>query len=503
MAVFDLERQRMCVRIVYDGIASAGKTTNLRQLCELFATQHKSSIESPEELRGRTLYFDWVQIAAGMVCGFPLLCQVITVPGQVVLNPRRREILASADVVIYVCNSSRAAVDATCEGLGIFRRLESEMGRNTPLVLQANKQDQADALSGAALARAVEIPTAAHVEAIASEGIGVVDTFVTAVRAIVRSIQQRVERDALRIQVKPSERKNALLGRLRQIEIEPNAAAEMILTEALASIAIAEPARPIKKNREPKIEAPQHRPPPLPTENVPTGFIWPAHTGRATLQALGRDGALDETSPVGESGVVVHRVGQRVLRTSLACRYSDSETARQALVKAARERTQLAPILLSESVLVVTGAADNASWLWTVTSVAEPLVDWMRSSAASDPVLRQVIFGSLAHALIEGAALASKHGLSCDLSLAQFGVHQRSVVYIGEIASARASERDVGDFIAAAATELAHHGIEIEPFLRAIEREITERTSASDIAKIEPAVRTARSNLGMRREVDA
>ena len=71
MVAFDVEQQRMCVRVVYDGVASAGKTTNLRQLAELFATQRTCELFSPAEMDGRTLYFDWLQIAAGMVCGFP------------------------------------------------------------------------------------------------------------------------------------------------------------------------------------------------------------------------------------------------------------------------------------------------------------------------------------------------------------------------------------------------------------------------------------------------
>ena len=36
MPVFDKDEQRVVVRIVYDGPAKAGKTTNLRRLCEHF-----------------------------------------------------------------------------------------------------------------------------------------------------------------------------------------------------------------------------------------------------------------------------------------------------------------------------------------------------------------------------------------------------------------------------------------------------------------------------------
>ena len=74
MAIFDPVLQRIAVRVVYDGVAFAGKTTNLKQLCTLFAAQRSNELHTPAELRGRTLFFDWMQIMAGAVCGFPLLC---------------------------------------------------------------------------------------------------------------------------------------------------------------------------------------------------------------------------------------------------------------------------------------------------------------------------------------------------------------------------------------------------------------------------------------------
>src|ERR1700760_3712132 len=128
MPVFDIEQQRMCVRVVYDGAASAGKTTNVRQLAELFATQRTCEVFSPAELNGRTLYFDWLQIAAGMACGVPLVCQVITVPGQQVLTPRRKHLLTTADVVVHVCDSDEFSVARASEGLALFDEVERARG---------------------------------------------------------------------------------------------------------------------------------------------------------------------------------------------------------------------------------------------------------------------------------------------------------------------------------------------------------------------------------------
>ena len=109
MAVYDLARRRLCVRVVYDGPAGAGKTTNVRQLAGAFASQRWGELETREELAGRTLWFDWLQIRAGVVCGMPLLCQIVTVPGQLALTPRRARRTARPRPPGWVCSFPLAA----------------------------------------------------------------------------------------------------------------------------------------------------------------------------------------------------------------------------------------------------------------------------------------------------------------------------------------------------------------------------------------------------------
>ena len=113
MAIYDQEQQKVVVRIVYDGPARAGKTTNMRQLAECFSLRSRSEIYVPEEMDGRTLYFDWMQLDGGLVAGEALRCQFLTVPGQRGLATRRKRILQSADVVVFVCSSARRSQDTT------------------------------------------------------------------------------------------------------------------------------------------------------------------------------------------------------------------------------------------------------------------------------------------------------------------------------------------------------------------------------------------------------
>ena len=150
MAVFDPSEQRLVLRVVYDGAAGAGKTTNIRQLGSLFVAQRITQVVSPAELNGRTLFFDWMQISAGAVCGFPLICQVVSVPGQAAFTARRRQLLESADVVVFVCDSSKEKLNDAVDALLLADELVLPTGEALPLVFQANKQDQEDAVDGKA-----------------------------------------------------------------------------------------------------------------------------------------------------------------------------------------------------------------------------------------------------------------------------------------------------------------------------------------------------------------
>ena len=56
MAVLDVDRNAVVIRIVYDGPPHAGKTTSLRAL----AGSLGQTLYSPAEQAGRTLFFDWM-----------------------------------------------------------------------------------------------------------------------------------------------------------------------------------------------------------------------------------------------------------------------------------------------------------------------------------------------------------------------------------------------------------------------------------------------------------
>jgi signal recognition particle receptor subunit beta len=507
MAVFDLGQQRMCVRVVYDGVASAGKTTNLRQLAELFATQKTCELLSPAEMDGRTLYFDWLQIAAGMVCGFPLVCQAITVPGQLVLTPRRRHLLATADVVVHVCDSEEGAVGRALEGLALFEEVERARGEKLPLVIQANKQDQAGALSGAALLGLLARPGVPIVEAIASEGIGVVDTFVAAVRGAVRSIQARVEKGEFRVTIQQAESAAIVLERLRAVEVDPEWAIELMLEEASNAFTVGEALAndvdlPSAEGTEGEGTNAASSPmraselclpaevlvPALPTEHVPTGFIWPAHTGRTALRALCAEREMRAPVALDRAGAARLALGDFVLSTSSERRFESSEAARQALVRAARERTQLGPLLAPETVLVAQPAADGSTWLWTIVP-RMPTIERLVGSRDPSELPPATVLAAFGGALADALKAQASHGAALVLSPSLFGMRHGLVRYVGEpganwIGAAEGARRDVGRALLASLSTLASLCSDIEPAVAALESAIGARLSSEERATL-------------------
>ena len=465
MAIFDPVEQRMCIRIVYDGAGGTGKTTNLGALCNLFAVQNRTELFSPGEMDGRTLYFDWVQIMAGLVCGYPLMCQVISVPGQTVLTPRRRHLLSTADVVVLVCDSSASGVERAREGLRMIDELGGES--RLPLVVQANKQDQVRAVSGVELLRQLGREAVPVVEAIATGGIGVIDTFVTAVRTVSKELSARSAAGTLNIAVGRAPGAAQLLERLEEQELDPEWAAELFLEEAQASLLVEGgfdvPAAIVESRR--------GAAPTLPQADVETGFVWPAHTGRLTLGTLQAD---DTSAALDDDGRVVAKVSGLLLSSSRAERFEDREEARQALVRAARERTQLEQLLAPGTVLVVQASRDAAYWLWRV----RPEVETLETAYSKNEDGREGYLRDYSVALVDLIRICLRNGYAATLSPASFGYAEGHLRYLGELTTG--SDLAMPLAVNAAMDAVARLGWDSQRFLASFEEELSHRLTGDE-----------------------
>lgn len=171
------------MRVVYDGAPGAGKTTNVRWLHEHLLRLREGTLASPDSPGRQTQFFDARDFPGGYLDGTPIRGQVLSVPGQTELRARRRHLLALADAVVFVASplpedhpESRARI----RSLGALL-----LERRTPLVVQVNKLDLANTpLDGVADALRLD-PDVPLLGARAHEGLGVADTFLTAMRLAV------------------------------------------------------------------------------------------------------------------------------------------------------------------------------------------------------------------------------------------------------------------------------------------------------------------------------
>lgn len=176
---------------MYYGPAMSGKTTNVQILHGIVPDKQRGELHTMATAEERTLFFDYVPVQLGSVAGFSAKFKLFTVPGQVFYKETRRVVLQGADAVVFVADSSAARADANIDALIDLEENLRAHGldlASIPLVIQYNKRDAADARSVADLQTDLNPFGVPHVEAIAFEGRGVMETL----RAITDLAGQRI-----------------------------------------------------------------------------------------------------------------------------------------------------------------------------------------------------------------------------------------------------------------------------------------------------------------------
>ncbi len=180
MSLINSVNRTIEVKIVYYGPGLSGKTTNLRKLKELLATERTGELMVLDTHGDRTLFFDWMPVDLGKVKGFDVKIQLYTVPGQVRYNNTRKQVLKGVDGVVFVADSQRAAAEQNEFSYeNLKENLQEVVGKDIediPLVIQCNKQDLGDVMAPRELARLLGAEHRNYIKAIASQGEGVLET---------------------------------------------------------------------------------------------------------------------------------------------------------------------------------------------------------------------------------------------------------------------------------------------------------------------------------------
>jgi signal recognition particle receptor subunit beta len=383
MALVDPATDQLVVRIVYDGPAYAGKSTSLRAL----ASSLGSAAFSAGEADGRTLYFDWVDYLGGRFEGMPIRCQIVAVPGQQVLAQRRRLLLETADVVIFVVDSRPAALAENQRAFELLRDVLRPAEPPVAVVAQANKRDLPEALDLDELRAALGDGALAMTEAVADRGEGVRETFVLAVRLALDRVRELWTSRTLP-RIAPAIADGAsLLAMMQEIE---EGRGETLVSVGLgcgdrrlsAGLSITSSGASASGRQE---TAPASSGAPLaPDATVPSGLVWPPVEGRVMVHEATRvPPQLEQV----RRGDWVGTSREWRLRSPRAALFFDLEEGRSALVAWARWHTAAAARLSPRRCLVLARATPDGAdektadgpcpgWrLWQVVERARSLAD--------------------------------------------------------------------------------------------------------------------------------
>lgn len=369
MAHIDARSGEVVIRIVYDGASSAGKSANIEQLRALISQQRSGLVRKHPGAAGeRTSLFDWLEFAGGYVDGRRVRYQILSTPGLPEFGRRRRWLLASADVIVFVADARKDLLAETCDALPAARAAQDE-GSAAPvnIVLQANKRDLDGGLSPTVLAAALGLPDSTPVvPSVVTRGEGVMATFVFASRLATDRVRLQILADALLPRESPEDAES-LQALLEDVALEPRSAVAPW---------------PVRRNL---IESPGALSMPVPGE-LASGHVWPPVKGRAAL-GLALGGSIDAPrfvlpwAPAGAQELVSS--AGFALHSSERWSFSDESAARLALLNHARQLLSLGSLLPDARSLAV--AKQTGGWrLWLVTPLLRSLAEDVFAAAQAD-----------------------------------------------------------------------------------------------------------------------
>ena len=176
MAVVDFQERQLTLKLVYYGPPLSGKTSNLRALYSAVDKLNRGRLMTLDTRDDRTLFFDLMPIFF-RASGFSFRIKVYTVPGQPVHEATRKVVLASADGIVFVADSStKSCQENTASWQNLKANLTSLGLERLPIVVQYNKRDLPDAVPMTEVDRFGD-PARPIESACAKRGEGVVSTF--------------------------------------------------------------------------------------------------------------------------------------------------------------------------------------------------------------------------------------------------------------------------------------------------------------------------------------
>jgi signal recognition particle receptor subunit beta len=180
-------------KIVYYGPGLGGKTTNLKYVYGITSPENRGKMISLATETERTLFFDFLPIDLGQIRNYSTRFHLYTVPGQVFYDASRKLILRGVDGVVFVADSQEERLDANLESLSNLEQNLKEHGfdlSTIPYVLQLNKRDLPNVLPVEKLRKVLQVKGEPVFEAVATQGVGVLDTLKAITRQVLVALRK-------------------------------------------------------------------------------------------------------------------------------------------------------------------------------------------------------------------------------------------------------------------------------------------------------------------------
>ncbi len=180
-------------KIVYYGPGLSGKTTNIKWIYDHIKPENKGEMITLATETERTLFFDFVPIEVSNVKGFKVRFHLYTTPGQIIYQASRKLILKGVDGVVFVADSQEERHDANLDTLDDMLENLKEYDidiEELPLVFQYNKRDLPNVLPVEVLRKDLNRWNRPDFEAVATKGIGVLETFKEITRQILKKLKK-------------------------------------------------------------------------------------------------------------------------------------------------------------------------------------------------------------------------------------------------------------------------------------------------------------------------
>lgn len=177
----DFSTRELTIKLVYYGPALSGKTTNLQALHEAASGETRGRLMTLDTKDDRTLFFDLLPLSFEDQSGLSVRLKVFTVPGQVIHASTRRLVVQGADGVAFIADSREAETKTNTESFIDLRDNLNDQGiklEEMPLVIQFNKRDLPGVRGEEDLAKMADAGREPVYLGVATQGTGVVETFV-------------------------------------------------------------------------------------------------------------------------------------------------------------------------------------------------------------------------------------------------------------------------------------------------------------------------------------